>query len=106
MVNRKLARKLIFVFQPYDAETYWDGMYTLTGWEFENGLIMLELNFTDNYFAENRTSVLSGDDVLMKVKETDTFRDWWSDDLTEIIKDSAKLFGKNSIPTKTHELLS
>ena len=73
--------------------------------EFENGLILVPGESTNDWFFDDRDSIdACGGDIVTSVEETGETEEWTSEQLLRAIQESVKEFGVDSVPQKHLEL--
>jgi hypothetical protein len=99
------AQKLIVTARELNySETGEKDSYHFPVYEFENGLILVVGDTTNDWFFDSRDEIEpNGTAVTESVQETGEFSDWDKGDLIESIKASLNEFG--SLPDKALQLL-
>jgi hypothetical protein len=79
--------------------------YTFSVMEFENGLIIVPSDTTQDWFFKDRESIeANGNDVVTGVIDTGEVSEWTPESLAISVKGSISEFGEGSVPAKYAEL--
>ena len=102
------ATKLIVTAQETDSATLsTSSTYNFPVWEFENGLILVPSDSTNDWFFESRDEIeANGLAEIVEVEETETTSDWSVEDLNDAIEGSQSEFGEDSVPAIALELIN
>lgn len=97
------AKKLIV--NTYELNSENTGSFEV--YKFENGLILVPGENTNDWYFEDCDSVVGcGNDCVESIEETESVSEWTVDELKKSIEGSVREFGEDSIPQKAYELLS
>lgn len=78
---------------------------TFEVFEFENGLIAVLGETTNDWFFENRDCIEGcGNDIVKEVKETGRTETWTAKELLSSVQGSISEFGVDAVPAKHLEL--
>jgi len=79
--------------------------YDFKALEFENGLILVQSDVTNDWFFSNRNDIdACGNAQVIAVVDTGEVEVWNSDDLLKSIQGSISEFGEDSVPSNHFEL--
>ena len=82
-------------------------LYDFTVFEFENGLILVPSDSTNDWFFENRDLIeANGCAEVLEVESTDTVIEWDLSDLAESIKGAQSEFGSDRVPSIALDLIN
>lgn len=101
------ARKIEIITTPLNKEHPDDNIiWTMKGYEFENGVILIPCDTTNDFYYSSRSEVeVNATDYIVDILETDDYDTWTIEQLTESINRSKAEFGEESIPENVYDLL-